>query len=472
MDRFKSFILVISFIPVLGGVTQCLCAWPAWTDFGKESAEAAETAREVVLLRERIVQLEAQNQAILNQLEALSARLDNHSPPLPSSPAVAAKASRAASTASPTAQRLEAAVWAEGNKSRLDFYGFLRVDAIIDDSRPDTFQFPSFILSEGQASGLGNQSNLSFHPRLTRLGINYRGPQMDGLAGARIGGKIEWDFQNGGRESRAIARYRHAYLKLDWEKSSLLLGQSWDLISPLYPAVNADSMMWNAGNLGDRRVQARYAYQPPQGFNFALAAGLTGAVSPQDLDGDGVRDGEASTLPNLQARVGYKSGSGRVKLGFWSHYGQEQTSLASFNGNKDFDSYSVGADYLFELHERLALRGELWLGANLNDFRGGIGQGVNTALGEEIESRGGWIELGVQVRPRYKFSTGFSSDDPKNRDILPGGRTENRVWYLVNQLRLAPTFMIGLDYLYWRTDYRGLEEGTDNRFNLYFIYNF
>ncbi|MEE8584463.1 MAG: hypothetical protein V3T83_06375, partial [Acidobacteriota bacterium] len=267
--------------------------WPVWkVDSGKESVEAAETAREVVLLRERIAQLEAQNQAILKRLEALSARLDKHSPPSPSSPAVPAQASRAASIADPTAQRREseAAVWAEGNKSRLDFYGFVRVDAIIDDSRPDAFQFPSFILSEGQATGLDNQSNLSFHPRLTRLGIHYRGPQMDGLAGARIGGKIEWDFQNGGRESRAIARCRHAYLKLDWEKSSLLLGQSWDLISPLYPAVNADSMMWNAGNLGDRRVQARYTYQPPQGFNFALAAGLTGAVSPQDLDGDGVRD--------------------------------------------------------------------------------------------------------------------------------------------------------------------------------------
>ncbi len=32
--------------------------------------------------------------------------------------------------------------------------------------------------------------------------------------------------------------------------------------------------------------------------------------------------------------------------------------------------------------------------------------------------------------------------------------------------------MIGLDYLNWTTEYKGLDDGTDNRFNPYLIYNF
>jgi len=70
------------------------------------------------------------------------------------------------------------------------------------------------------------------------------------------------------------------------------------------------------------------------------------------------------------------------------------------------------------------------------------------------------------------FSAGFTIDDPENEDILDGGRTENRAWYITNQFRLADPFLFGLDYLHWRTTYKGLEKGIDNRVNLYVLYNF
>jgi hypothetical protein len=135
--------------------------------------------------------------------------------------------------------------------SRLKLYGFVREDVIYDDSRPDASQTPLFILSE--PSGSENRENFTMHPRLTRFGTDLTGPSLARLGGARVSGKVEVDFQNGGRESRAIPRWRHAYLNVAWRASSVLIGQTWDLISPLFPSVNADTLMWNAGSVRDVR---------------------------------------------------------------------------------------------------------------------------------------------------------------------------------------------------------------------------
>jgi hypothetical protein len=88
----------------------------------------------------------------------------------------------------------------------LEVYGQIRADVIYDDSRPDAAQTPTFIRSE--APGEEDRSSFTMHPRLSRLGVNFQGPVLDRLAAAVVSGKLELDFQNGGRESRATPRYR------------------------------------------------------------------------------------------------------------------------------------------------------------------------------------------------------------------------------------------------------------------------
>jgi hypothetical protein len=109
-----------------------------------------------------------------------------------------------------------------------------------------------------------------------------------------VSGRLEIDFQNGGSNSRAIPRYRHAFLQMNWGVHSLLAGQTWDVISPLFPTVNADTLMWNVRNMGDRRPQLRYSYEPKTGLNARGAIGLTGAIDNLDADNNGVPDGEGS----------------------------------------------------------------------------------------------------------------------------------------------------------------------------------
>ncbi len=362
-------------------------------------------------------------------------------------------------------------------KTKIQFYGFLRSDLILDDSRPDSFQSPLFILAEDPNVGPAGQSNFTLHPRLTRLGINYKGGEIQGLGGARASGNLELDFQNGGRESRPIIRIRHAYFKMTWNAVSLLAGQTWDVISPLFPTVNNDTLMWNAGNIGDRRPQMRLTYEPKVGSGIlavAGAAGLTGAVDSQDLDADGVRDGEASGRPNVQGRLGYSrplSGDRKLSFGVSGHYAWQET-LTPVAGRDTYRSRSLGVDYRIPVHKRFALQGEAWSGRNLGDFRGGVGQSVNTALGEEIASRGGWLEAAVTIARPWTIYPGVSIDDPVDEDVPAAGRVKNRTWYVSNRYQPDPAFLAGIDFIRWVTDFNGLKDGTDDRINVYVLYSY
>jgi hypothetical protein len=358
------------------------------------------------------------------------------------------------------------AVQAETNKSAVTFYGFARLDLIFDDSRVNSFQSPTLVRPEPE--GAENRGNFTMHPRLTRFGVNYGAPSSD--TGPVVSGRLEIDFQNGGSNSRAIPRYRLAYLQVTWGAHSLIAGQTWDTISPLLPTVNADTVMWNVGNMGDRRPQLRYSYEPKAGFNARGSIGLTGAIDNLDADANGIPDGEASQLPNVQGRLGYNTANGKASAGVSSHFARMQPDTP-VGGRANFDSHSIGADVDLRFTPNVSLKGEVWRGSNLADFRGGIGQALNAPLGREIDAHGGWLELGLR-RGRYGFTTGYLLDDPDDADLPAAGASHNRAAYITNQFRLVPALTLGVDYVNWRTQYKTGPDGTDNRVNGYFTFTF
>jgi transglutaminase-like putative cysteine protease len=342
---------------------------------------------------------------------------------------------------------------------KLTIYGFLRGDAIYDTQKPNNAQSPQWV-----TSGDDNEQ-FSLHPRLTRLGLD--------LAAGRQGpfdvtGKIEIDFQGGGSESRNTPRARHLYVQLKQGSSAWLVGQTWDLVSPLFPSPNDDTLMWNAGNTGDRRPQIRYTYTGAEGFNAAFALGLTGAVDAKDLDANGTRDGEDSGMPGFQARIGYKGP--KFSLGLWGALAREETDTP-VGGETRFETNLLGIDWQLFFNQ-LDLAGEVWVGENVSDLRGGIGQGVNTTTGLEIQSKGGWIELGYKPTPNYRVAVGFTKDDPSDSDIVGSGRLENSAFYLHNKWNVGSGVEVGLNYLNWRTDWLGAPKGKNNRFNFFLMRKF
>ena len=376
--------------------------------------------------------------------------------------------------------------------SKIQFYGFLRMDMAYDTSRMSDTQIPVFVRSEDpNAPGAApeNQSEFTLYTRMTRFGLNLSGSEVEAIGSPKLTGRIEVDFYGGpASDSRNMFRMRHAWAKLQWGNFLLLAGQTSDLISPLYPSVNADMLMWGTGNLADRRPQTRIQYILPIGASQLLiqsAAGLTNAIDRKDLDKNGVPDGEVSGLPTLQGRLAlrlpiWKTDDGKsqpLEIGAWGHQAWEELDAPLDGTEKDaFQSSVVGVDLKLPLYQdRLALIAEGWTGKNLSDVRGGILQGINTKTGAEIHATGGFAQLSWTTvkTERYKnvLHAGIAMDDADDADLNDGGRDLNYAVFGAVQ-SVFGHFTLGIEYLHWVTEYVGFDNGTSDRVNLYTIYNF
>lgn len=377
----------------------------------------------------------------------------------------------------------EALDWKDLTKSGIPikFYGFLRMDAYYNTARANSVILPATVLPENGTTAKPNDDQFAFDPRLTRFGVDVLPAP---IGDTRVTGKLEIDFANfpnGSPESRPTPRMRLGYIDIDRGDYGFRIGQDWDTISPLYPAVNHELLMWNAGNLGDRRAQMQARYDPEDSSLLLEASlGLTGAINNQDLDPTtpGVsteRDGFDYGLPHVQARIGWKDAllvdDKPADLGLWGAFGRIETDTA-FGGETRFDTWTVGVDVQVPLSDSLTLRGEGWIGENLGDFRGCIGQTINITTGEEIASIGGWAELVLAASSKTKFHLGATTDNPENDDLGAGAPTENLVGYVGTVHDWDCGVRTGFDVLYWETDWVAAGIGNMVRFNLYFQYDF
>lgn len=152
---------------------------------------------------------------------------------------------------------------------------------------------------------------------------------------------------------------------MDWQNVWLLGGQTWDIVSPLFPTVNADTLQWNAGNVGDRRPKLRVGYEPKAGrgkFSFVGGVGLTGEIDAADLDANGVRDGEESSHPNIQGRIGFSHPLGSkdrvASVGISGFYGFLKTARLVV-GRTEFHSRLINADFTLPILSRVTLRAKV-----------------------------------------------------------------------------------------------------------------
>ena len=369
-----------------------------------------------------------------------------------------------------------------GGGGKLKLYGYARADLIYADSQLSNTVVPFFAVSEDSTNN--NDGQFDVNVRLTRLGLDFSDEHSEWLNCAELSAKVEIDFEtlvNLTSESRAVPRIRHAYGEMRWDEFSILAGQTWDVISPLLPTINDDSLMWNAGNLGDRRpmIRAMFDSGPGAGNRLVVAGAISsgGAIDGKDLDGNGVKDGEDSGLPALQGRVGFDfpnwvSGH-TVGLGVWGFVSFESIAVPIM-GNDEFTSRGVGIDWNVPLLSWLAFRGEAWHGRNLSDWRGGAGQGVNTTTGREIESSGGWAELQFEPSEIHTLALGITADDPSDADLVGNAteRTLNWTGFVGNRFHFGGGLSIYVNAEFWNTEYLTLRDGDAMRFKTVLIQRF
>jgi len=357
-------------------------------------------------------------------------------------------------------------------------YGFIKLDASYDDSRTNYGNFVFFIPNESTHKD-DNEFNIT--ARQTRLGMHIIAPDIYDW---KAWGRIEIDFYGDGarHENKGAPLLRHAFVQLEKGNFSLLAGQTSDLISPLYPNTLNYVVGWTAGNIGYRRPQLRATYVHPFNEDTKLISALaiarsTGTVN-EDLDLDLQNDGEDAGFPTVQARVALATKIFTRKhtvFGVNGHYGEEEIDWKVrpiFPGTRQerVKSWSVNGDLDIPLTEKVALKGEAFVGYNLDDYLGGVLQGVNSTTQEVVKTAGGWMQLSYKHSDKWKYHLGFGIDDPKNNDLSSGMRSRNSFYFGNVVYSLIPPVDIGLEYSHWETEHKNRSTGIDNRIQTSIIY--
>lgn len=151
------------------------------------------------------------------------------------------------------------------NDYKLNFYGFVRTDFYLDTYKGNDVAYDNFYLVpyytgvDANGKDLNKQTSANLTALASRLGLKVQGPE---LLGAKTSAVFEFDFGGITKTEPTLFRIRHANVVFDWEKSKLLVGQTWHPLfsGGVFPAVGA----FNTGapfQAFNRSPQIRYDYK-------------------------------------------------------------------------------------------------------------------------------------------------------------------------------------------------------------------
>jgi len=322
--------------------------------------------------------------------------------------------------------------------------------------------------------------------RQTRLGLTIGGPRV---GGARLSGEIDFDFYGGtiGQVEGDVLgalRVRTASARLDWEHTSVVIGQEGPIISPRNPTSLAT--VWypalsGAGNLWQWRPRATVEHRfKVDNYGEFIAQGSFVPPFGESYSGQPLRG-----TPAYETRVAWRrnlDAERTVEIGVGGHYGRRD-----FLYDRKVADYIVTTDWLIPFGERAELSGEFYHGraVSLGEQSGGRIDRVYAFTGSVdnprtlvrgVRSTGGWTQMSFRLRSDLELNFAYGQEDPSNSDIRLGNaidsaRFKNQVGSVNFIYQLRPTFLVSMEYRRLWTNYTA-GRGTNNHYNLAVAYVF
>ena len=450
-------------------------------------------------LQRRLTDLESQLQTVVRELAALkaSSQMSPAKDTTASVPSTTARATTVDSPAKPpTTPPVRKDLGIDIGSARLTPYGTIYFNAFGNTGPTNNIDVPLWATQAGSG-------NFSSTVRQTRLGLKLEGAKV---GDARLGAVVEADFFGGSPgigigENFGVVRLRLANVRVDWEKTSLTVGQDWMVFAPQNPtslAAAAIPQMTSAGNNWARLPQVKLQRKFGEHLTWQAAV-----LAPQTGDSPTTatfllqpNSGAASLVPFLQSRISFGDNNwfGTAKLGvvgISGHYGRSRVFTGAANIENDIDSVGVAADWSFPLAKRVTFSGEAFFGRNLGGFQAGIFQSYNNEFAyrvgtslvpggvRSIATRGGWMQIGF-TPPVWNDRLGiFGSvgiDDPEDRDLVT---LSNRDWRTQNVAvagnfiyRFTPQFSIAGEIRRFQTNYFRTARRNANHLNFAAAYSF
>lgn len=368
-------------------------------------------------------------------------------------------------------------------KFRVKLHGMILANTYLNTNDSTLNDVPLFAAQPGNVT---RKNNLGATLRQSRFGFTMDGPSLSqAWGGARLSAEAEFDFW-GGETAEVLGQMRiiTASARLDWEKTSFIVGQRPPLISPRNPTSLA--AVWfapfhQAGNLWQWRPQIMLEHRLK-----------TGATSELQLQGGVLMPfGETVQGIVIEGGAGYESravwsrtldNDRKLEFGVGGYFHRRPFALG-----RKVNSSALTTDWQIPLGNRFELSGEAFFGRAINlgeasGFRndrlyastGSLSNAATRLRG--VVSTGGWAQLNYKARPDLDFNLAYGQDDPRNQDLRfglfsTGTRFKNQAASANFIWSLRQNFLVSLEYRRLWTDYATTRQRAGH-YNLAFGYNF
>lgn len=259
--------------------------------------------------------------------------------------------------------------------------------------------------------------------------------------GAKSKVVIEGDFLGTGEAYTRLFRLRHAFMQLDWEKSELLVGQTWHpmFVTGCFPGVFSFGAAAPFNPLS-RAPQVRYTLKPTSNLDFMGALLFHG-----DFKSSGPGDAQQNSgIPDMQFQFRFHNDF--VYTGITAGYKVLQPrSVTAINTktNEKIGSYNVQAFAKFTT-KPVIVKAEVIYGQNLSNYvmLGGYGASDDPALNADysytnLNTMSLWSEVNTNFKKlNGALFIGYSQNMGASKDYYSLGYARGED--LDHILRISP----------------------------------
>jgi outer membrane murein-binding lipoprotein Lpp len=301
------------------------------------------------------------------------------------------------------------------SRYRMKLSGIVLLNAFANQGRVDSQEDPDLALRRGP---LDTDRTFGISALQSQVGIETYGPVF---AGAKTSAGLQFDFfgispSSAYAASWGAVRLRTASIRLDWARTSVVIGQDAPFISPLsptsiaslaYPAFSYSGNLWNW--IPQARIEHRLNVSEQS--TIAFQGGVLDPVP------------RGPSQPAYASRIAWSYGSGErpLTLGVGGFYSRENRGAG-----RTQDGWATTADWFIPLGSRVELSGELYRGRAIGSlgaaqsrsvvFSGLESDPASSMIG--VNSAGGWAQLAIKVSPTVEFHAAHGEDRPYRRDLF------------------------------------------------------
>ncbi len=308
------------------------------------------------------------------------------------------------------------------SKYRVRLSGMALFNAFTTRGATDDFDLPDYAMARDYG-----EPNASTGATLRQsvLGLDVFGPE---IAGAKTQADIRMDFFGGFPQvpngaTSGLVRLRTAGVRLDWQNTSLVIGQYGPFFSPLsptslasvaYPALAASGNLWQ----WTPQAYVEHRINTPDGSTVTLQGGIMDPLAGEVPSGSPYRvagPGESSGQPAYAGRVAWGRGSqsNPLSLGVGGYYARQNWGF-----DRIINAWAATADWTIPVSRWFSLTGEFYTGRAIGGLGAAEGQSVafngepaypETAV-QASRSTGGWTQLKFMPLAKLEFNGAFGED--------------------------------------------------------------